>query len=239
MQVRVGTSGYSYKGWKGSFYPENLPAKEMLRYYSGRLSTVEINNTFYRMPTEKLLQGWAEQVEPGFSFVLKVSRRITHQKKLNDVGEILSYLVGAVGLLGPDLGPLLFQLPPFFKKDVERLREFLAQLPEGLKAAMEFRNPSWFDDEVYDALRERNVAHVVSDTDKDKEEEGPPVVPTASYGYLRLRRTQYDRAALAAWATRVAAQPWQQAWVFFKHEDDGTGPRLAADFAEEMGSELH
>jgi uncharacterized protein YecE (DUF72 family) len=229
MRVRVGTSGYSYKEWKGTFYPEDLPASEMLRYYAGRHDTVEINNTFYRMPSRKLLEGWAEQVSPEFSFVLKAPQRITHHKKLANAAEDTAFLLQSAQVMGDTLGPFLFQLPPWFKKDAPRLKEFLGHLPAGTRAAFEFRNSTWFDDETYDVLRSHGVALAVSDTDGETE---PAVVPTADYGYLRLRRAGYDRAVLAAWAERVQAQPWSAAWVFFKHEEAGTGPRLASSFRE-------
>jgi uncharacterized protein YecE (DUF72 family) len=229
MRIRVGTSGYSYKEWKGTFYPADLQDSQMLRYYAGRLSTVEINNTFYRMPTEKLLVGWADQVPPGFSFALKAPRRITHEKRLQDAGDEVSYLLRTASVLGERLGPLLFQLPPFLKKDLTRLLDFLSLLPPGARAALEFRNASWFDDEVYEALRSRNVALVVSDADEQKP---PPLVPTAKFGYLRLRREAYDDRALESWTRWTSDQAWEEAHVFFKHEDAGTGPRLAARFAE-------
>jgi uncharacterized protein YecE (DUF72 family) len=229
MRVRVGTSGYSYKEWKGTFYPEDLPASEMLRYYAGRHDTVEINNTFYRMPSRKLLEGWAEQVPREFSFVLKAPQRITHHKKLANAAEDTAFLLQSAQVMGDTLGPFLFQLPPWFKKDAPRLKEFLGHLPAGTRAAFEFRNSTWFDDETYDVLRSHGVALAVSDTDGETE---PAIVPTADYGYLRLRRAGYDQAALAAWAERVQAQPWSAAWVFFKHEEAGTGPRLASSFRE-------
>jgi uncharacterized protein YecE (DUF72 family) len=229
MRVRVGTSGYSYKEWKGPFYPDDLPASEMLRYYGERHDTVEINNTFYRMPSKKMLDGWREQVPDGFSFVLKASRRITHQKRLKDAGSELEYLLGNAARLGEKLGPFLFQLPPWVKKDVVRLRDFLALLPEGTRAAIEFRSSSWSDDEVHDLLRERNVARVISDTGKD---DGPTVVATADYGYLRLRGENYDDTSLRSWAGRIAEQSWEETFVFFKHEDEGAGPKLAARFKE-------
>ena len=229
MRVFTGTSGYSYKEWKGNFYPEKLQASGMLRYYAERLKTVEINNTFYRMPTEKLLLGWDEQVPEGFSFVLKATRRITHQKQLQDAGDELSYLLQTSSVLGGKLGPMLFQLPPFLKKDAARLGDFLDLMPEGWRAAFEFRHESWFDDEVYEKLRSHNIALVVSDTGKGDE---PPVVPTAGYGYFRLRREDYDRKALEVWAKRLDEQPWEEAYVFFKHEEAGAGPRLAEQFSE-------
>jgi len=227
MRVRVGTSGYSYKEWKGTFYPEDLPASEMLRYYAGRHDTVEINNTFYRMPTTKLLEAWAEQVPREFSFVLKAPRRITHQKKLAGAADDTAALLRSAEAMGERLGPFLFQLPPWLKKDAALLGDFLALLPGGTRAAFEFRNASWFDDETYDILRSHGAALAVSDTDGEDE---PPIVPTADYGYLRLRRAGYDDSALAAWAERIAAQPWSAAWVFFKHEEAGAGPRLASSF---------
>ncbi len=227
MQVLVGTSGYSYKEWKGSFYPEDLKPDQMLEYYSSKLKTVEINNTFYRMPKKELLQKWGSQVPDGFSFVLKASNRITHKKRLDDCADEVGYLTGNALELGDKLGPMLFQMPPWFKKDADRLKAFVEILPDGWKAAFEFRHESWFDDETYEILRSREVALAVSDTDKGDE---PPVVATAPYGYLRLRRPAYDEQQLQAWAQRIREQPWETAHVFFKHEDGGTGPRLAAQF---------
>ena len=228
MRMAVGTSGFAYKEWKGSFYPEDLPAAGMLAFYASRFPAVEINNTFYRMPTEKVLLQWAAQVPDGFTFVLKASQRITHHARLRDADELVEYFTRTASTLGPKLGPTLFQLPPNMKKDVGRLREFLALLPRRWRAAFEFRHASWFDDEIYAALRETNAALCVADTDDGEGQ----VVPTADWGYLRLRREAYDDAALAAWAERVASQPWTEALVFFKHEDEGAGPRLAARFAE-------
>jgi len=235
MRILVGTSGYSYKEWKGSFYPDDIKSQDMLRYYSERLPTVEINNTFYRMPTKALVAKWAEEVPEGFTFVLKVSQRITHQKRLRDAGEDVSYFFETAGGLGARLGPALFQLPPFLKKDGERLRDFLAALPAERAAAFEFRHPSWFDDETYEALRSRNAALCAADTDESGDE-GAPIVPTAGWGYLRLRRSDYSDADLAAWADRVRAQGWERAFVFFKHEDAGKGPALAARFRTLVGA---
>ena len=232
MQVRVGTSGYSYKEWKGHFYPEKIKPAEMLAFYAKRLNTVEINNTFHRMPKKAMLLGWAEQVPDDFSFVLKASRRITHNQRLEDCQETLGYLLGSAAVLQGRLGPILFQMPPWFKKDVPRLREFLKILPDDLYAAFEFRSSSWLDDEVYDALRASNCAWVVSDTAKN---DPPAVVATADYGYLRLRREAYDDDALRDWAKRIREQDWKAAWVFFKHEEEGAGPKLAARFNEILG----
>ncbi|HUP19155.1 MAG TPA: DUF72 domain-containing protein [Gemmatimonadota bacterium] len=229
MRLRVGTSGFSYKEWKGPFYPEDLPDQEMLSYYAGRLDAVEINNTFYRMPTRKLLDGWAAQVPDGFRFALKASRKITHQKKLAECADEVTYLADTSATLGERLGPTLVQLPPYLKKDVELLRGFLASAPPDFSVALEFRSSSWFDDEVYDALREFGAALVASDMDEKPE---PPVVATAPHGYARLRRVEYDDDALERWAGRFAEAGWEDAYVFFKHEDEATGPRLAERFRE-------
>jgi len=230
MRVLTGTSGFAYKEWKGAFYPEDLPQSAFLGYYASRLSVVEINNTFYRMPTAAQLDKWAAEVPESFVFVLKVSQRITHQKRLKECGEELAYFLKTAAGLGPRLGPLLFQLPPYLKKDAPRLRAFLELLPAGTRAAFEFRDASWFDDETYAALREKGVALCIADTDESPSA-GPPVVPTGGFGYLRLRRVDYDEQALRAWADRVRAQPWDQAFVFFKHEDAGKGAQLAERFA--------
>jgi uncharacterized protein YecE (DUF72 family) len=229
VRCRIGTSGFSYKEWKGSFYPEDLPDKQMLPYYAERLDAVEINNTFYRMPTQRLLEGWAEQVPPAFAFALKTPRRITHDKKLREVEEDFRYLFETARVLGERLGPFLVQLPPYLKKDLALLGDFAAALPEGARAAVEFRSSSWFDDAVYDLLSGRGIALVVSDMDEKPE---PPVVRTAPFGYARLRRVGYDDAALGAWAGRFASAAWDEAFVFFKHEEAGTGPRYAARFRE-------
>jgi len=225
VQLHAGTSGFSYKEWKGSFYPADLAADRMLAFYASKLRTVEVNNTFYRMPKGEVLERWAGEVPEGFRFVIKASQRITHRARLANAGEALGYLWQAVQHLGDRRGPLLFQLPPNFKKDTERLRAFLAELPEGCRAAFEFRHDSWNDDEVYAALRERSCAWCSADT-----EEGETVLPpaTADWGYLRLRRPDYAEADLAQWAVRIRGQPWSEAFVFFKHEDAGTAPRLAA-----------
>jgi uncharacterized protein YecE (DUF72 family) len=227
LKVLVGTSGFAYKQWKGTFYPEKLPDAEMLGFYSRRFPTVEINNTFYRMPSRSVLARWAEETPAGFTFVLKAPQRITHQKRLGDVADEVSYFLGTSSALGGKLGPLLFQLPPFLKKDVPRLRSFLALLPPDRRAAVEFRHGSWFDEEVFAALRERGAALCAADTDEGEEAAGR-VVPTAAWGYLRLRRAEYGEADLAAWAERIRAQPWPEAYVFFKHEESGRGPDLAA-----------
>lgn len=222
----VGTSGYSYKEWKGAFYPADLPASEMLPFYAERFATVEINNTFYRMPKPAMLEKWGLQVPPHFTFVLKASQRITHIKRLKDAADEVSYFFKTASLLGDRLGPVLFQLPPFLRKDLPRLSEFLSLLPESSPAAFEFRHQSWYDDSVYAELKARGAALCVSDTD----EESSPVVPTARWGYLRLRRCDYTGADLERWRDVIFGQGWERAFVFFKHEDEGTGPKLAAQF---------
>ena len=228
----TGTSGFSYKEWKGSFYPEKLPANRMLEYYSQQLACVEINNTFYRLPRAEMLEKWAAQVPEDFAFVLKASRRITHMKRLKDAGDPLDYLVTtAVNALGERLGPILFQLPPYLRKDVERLRDFLAIVPDTVRAAFEFRHESWFGDDVYQALADHGAALVTADTGEDE----APVVETARFGYARLRRPGYTDADLAEWAAALRRPSWSDVFVFFKHEDEGAGPRMAAGFGEVWG----
>ncbi|HKD18607.1 MAG TPA: DUF72 domain-containing protein [Thermoanaerobaculia bacterium] len=230
MRVLAGTSGFSYKEWKGSFYPEDLPAERMLAYYAERLPAVEINNTFYRMPKPALLESWAAEVAPEFRFVLKASQRITHFKRLKETGSEVEYFFGAASTLGDRLGPVLVQLPPNLKKDLPRLEAFLATLPAGARPAFEFRHASWFEEDVFTALRTKGAALCVA----EDEELATPLVSTAGWGYLRLRRQDYDDAAVAAWADRVRGQSWSEAYVFFKHEDAGAGPRLAAQFLERI-----
>jgi uncharacterized protein YecE (DUF72 family) len=227
MDLHVGTSGYSYKEWKGTFYPEDLPVKQMLRYYGERFRTTEINNTFYRMPKASVLEAWAGEVPADFKFALKAPQRITHFQRLKDCGESLSYLLTTAGALKDRLGPVLFGLPPNFKKDAARLKEFLALLPPQRRAAFEFRHPSWFDDEVFGLLRDHQVALCIAEAEGDLE---VPFVSTADWGYLRLRRPDYTAAELKAWVKKLRSQPWRDAFVFFKHEDEGKGPKLAAAF---------
>jgi uncharacterized protein YecE (DUF72 family) len=229
MNLFVGTSGYSYKEWKGNFYPEDLPAKEMLSYYSRRLPAVEINNTFYRLPQPTMVENWKEQVPESFRFSIKATQRITHIKRLKNCAEETKYLMETAALLGERLGVVLFQLPPNSKKDAERLREFLECLPVSTRTAFEFRHESWFDDEIVDLLRGKNCALVISDT-----EQKPltSISATADWGYLRLRRTSYSSDDLNTWMQRVKDQKWQDAFVFFKHEDEGVGPKLAAQFLQ-------
>jgi uncharacterized protein YecE (DUF72 family) len=227
MRIRTGTSGYSYKEWLGSFYPEDLAPADMLGYYAARLDTVEINNTFYRMPKREVVRKWGEQAPDGFAFVLKATQRITHKKRLVDAEDELGYITETAGELGDKLGPMLFQLPPWLKKDATRLRDFLAVVPDGFRVAFEFRSSSWYDDEIEGILRDHGAALVASDQDGKPE---PALAATTSFGYLRLRRTDYPADALKAWAERVQAQPWDEAFVFFKHEQDCAGPELAERF---------
>lgn len=233
MKVRAGTSGYSYKEWKGNFYPPDLSAADMLPFYAKRFSTVEINNTFYRMPSEKILVNWAAQVPDSFAFVLKAPRRITHIKKLKDVGDDVAYLLKTVAALGQKSGPLLFQLPPFFRKNLTILSDFLGLLSPDGQSALEFRHQSWFDDEVFALLREHNVGLCLADADNELT---IPFEATAQWGYVRLRRPDYRDADLRNWVRQIGDQPWKEAFVFFKHEEAGKGPQFASRFLELAGA---
>ena len=236
MNIHVGTSGWSYKEWRGSFYPPKLPADAMLQYYASRFSTVEVNNSFYRIPGEAVLAGWAGQVGPEFRFVMKASRRITHNNRLKDEDGSLGYFLRAVNPLGPRLGPTLFQLPPTFKRDPVRLQSFLEKLPQRWPTAIEFRHESWYEDAVYELLRARDVPLVAVDADPG---EGPaaPLIVTASWGYLRLRRLGYDTASLRGWAKRIGELSWSHAYVFLKHEEGSpAGPGAASELREILGS---
>ena len=232
MRIWTGTSGFAYKEWKGRFYPEKLPARAMLSHYSGELPSVEINNTFYRLPKVDLLAKWAGQVPEEFRFSIKASRRITHFKRLGlSSTDETTYLVETCATLGPRLGVILFQLPPTMKKDASRLAAFTGLLPEGTRAAFEFRHPSWFDDEVRAILSDRDFALVYADVDEPLPGV-PPDAPLASgtWGYLRMRRLDYTRDELERWMERIQSQGWEDAFVFFKHEDEAAGPAMAKDF---------
>jgi uncharacterized protein YecE (DUF72 family) len=229
MNLYAGTSGFSYKEWKGYFYPEKIAPDQMLAYYSTKLPAVEINNTFYRLPKRELLEGWAEQVPPDFRFVIKASQKITHMKRLKNVAEETDYLMNTVAALEKKLGVVFFQLPPNFKKDVERLGAFLELLPKEVPIAWEFRHATWFDDEVYSLLGAHDAALCLADADDELE---VPLVKTASWGYLRLRRPGYSAEELAEWHKWVRDQKWKNAFVFFKHEDAGAGPKMAAEFLD-------
>jgi len=228
MRVHVGTSGYAYKEWKGTFYPDDLKADGMLPYYAARFDTVEINNTFYRMPTAKTLAGWAGAVPDGFTLVLKASQKITHFNRLQGVDDTLRYLCDTALGLGPKLGPLLFQLPPNFKQDLDRLRAFLPLLNQEIRCAFEFRHPSWFAPDTYELLRARNVGLCIADT----AEGTTPLEAPADFGYFRLRDEGYGDDDLARWAGKIREMGggWKDAFVFFKHEDSGKGPEFAQRF---------
>jgi uncharacterized protein YecE (DUF72 family) len=228
MKVHVGTSGYSYKEWKGAFYPEKISPKEMLHAYSERLNTVEINNTFYHMPTEKMLSAWSEQVKDDFVFALKAPQVITHWKRLKRVGLETEYLFRSLETLDRKLGPILFQFPKSFPADKPALEAFLALVPDTVSCAFEFRSPSWLDPEILDLLRQKECSLCIADADEDPAKE---IISTATWGYLRLRRSDYTDADLSQWAERILAQKWERAFVFFKHEGDGAkGPEMAMRF---------
>lgn len=229
--MHVGTSGYNYPEWRGTFYPEKFSTSKMLAFYAERFSTVEINYTFYRMPTEKLLEGWSAGTPEHFAFTLKAPKRITHDAKLQRCEDTLQAFCRIARTLGPKLGVLLFQLAPNFKKDTEVLKTFLELLPEGTRAAFEFRHPSWFETEVFEALRARNVALCIADSEKLS----TPVEVTADYGYFRLRDEGYQQADLEKWAGIVKGLPPSDAFVYFKHEEQGLGPEFAKRFIGELG----
>ena len=229
MKIHLGTSGYSYKEWKGKFYPEKISPKEMLRFYSGRLSTVEINNTFYHMPRENVLMSWAEQVPAGFVFALKAPQIITHLKQLRNVLEETEYLFRTLSVLDRKLGPVLFQFPKSFRANRAAFQDFLSLIPDGRACAIEFRSPSWLDDGILDLLRERGFSLCIADADENPAKE---IIGTAPWGYLRLRRSDYTDADLSEWLERILSQKWEEAFVFFKHEDEAKGPGVAVRFRE-------
>jgi uncharacterized protein YecE (DUF72 family) len=230
--IHVGTSGYNYPEWKGHFYPDNLAAAKMLPYYAERFTTVEINYTFYRMPTAKLVAGWAAQVPPDFRFTLKAPKRITHDRRLRDTAALVRGFCEAAAELGPQLGALLFQLAPNFKKDLAVLDDFLAVLPPRVCGAFEFRHDSWLDEEVFARLRARNLALCIADS----ETRSTPVMATADYAYLRLRDEGYTPEDIAAWADRIRELSAQcrEVYVYFKHEDAGKGPEFGRLLKERL-----
>jgi uncharacterized protein YecE (DUF72 family) len=234
MKIFIGTSGYSYKAWQGKFYPAKIPPKDMLGFYAQRLTAVEINNTFYHMPTEPVLTSWAAQVPDAFVFALKAPRIITHIKRLKNVADEVNYLFRTLSILDQKLGPVLFQFPPSLRANPPLLKDFLALIPEAIPCAFEFRHPSWLADEIFDLLRTRNLSLCLADTDENPAEE---IIATAAWGYLRLRRAAYDQADLSRWLARIKAQPWEQAFVFFKHEEEAIGPEIALRFRELAESE--
>jgi uncharacterized protein YecE (DUF72 family) len=234
MAIWIGTSGYNYPEWRGSFYPEKFAAPGMLPYYAERFKTVEINYTFYRMPSAKTVAGWTAQTSADFRFALKAPQRITHFARLREVDEPLHYFLSTTAALGPKRGPVLFQLPPNVQKDVARLADLLARLPAGVRAAFEFRHDSWLDDEVYERLRAANAALCIADS----ETAHTPLVATADWGYLRLRDEGYSDADVARWAevVRELGGGWRDAYVFFKHEESGIGPAFAQQLRGLLGA---
>lgn len=230
--VHVGTSGFGYREWRGSFYPKRFPTARMLPHYAERFHTVELNSTFRRMPTAKAIAGWDQDTPAGFVFALKVPQQITHFARLRDVAEPLRDLLDTVGGLGPKLGPFLLQLPPNFRKDAGRLAACLALVPPPVRVAVEFRHPSWLDDEVYGILRDRNAALCVADTEAGT----TPVAVTADFGYLRLRDRAYKPAELARWARTATREEWRDAFVYFKHEESGKGPEFGHALMAHLGA---
>jgi uncharacterized protein YecE (DUF72 family) len=220
-RLLAGASGYSFKEWKGAFYPADMKPDGMLAWYSAHLPTVEINNTFYRMPAATMLENWASITPPAFRFAIKASRRITHFAHLKpDAGDSVAYLYRMLGTLGDKRGPVLYQLPPTLKKDLPRLRDFLAMLPEGHGAAFEFRHESWLADDVYNALRESGAALCISEREDNAP---PPLVETAPWGYVRLRLEAYSDADLGRWAERLTQTRWSEIFVYFMHEPTAPG----------------
>ena len=233
MKVLAGTSGYAFKEWKGSFYPADLAADGMLGYYAGKFPTVEINNTFYRLPKTHVLEEWAAQVPEQFTFTLKASQRITHYARLKpESADAVAFLLRTTAVLGDRLGAILFQLPPNLKMNLPLLHDFLELLPTERRYAFEFRHESWFDEGTFRLLRDRDIAMCVAEQD----DFSCPVVCTASWGYLRLHRLDYGADALAEWAKCVGGQSWSQAYVFFKHDDGvGSGPPVVEAFMKASG----
>jgi uncharacterized protein YecE (DUF72 family) len=233
MKIYVGTSGFAYKEWKGKFYPEKIPPKEMLHFYSERLGAVEINNTFYRMPRESVLKSWAEQVSGGFILALKAPQVITHIKQLRNVFEETEYLFKTLSVLGGKLGPVLFQFPKSFRANAPALEDFLALIPGDTDCAFDFRSPTWLDARMPDLLRKKGCSLCMEDTDENPVNE---IISTSTWGYLRLRRSEYTEVGLSEWAERTLSQKWERAFVFFKHEDGARGAEMALRFQELIGA---
>jgi uncharacterized protein YecE (DUF72 family) len=236
VKLLAGTSGYAFKEWKGAFYPKELKDDGMLGFYASKFPAVEINNTFYRLPKQNVLEDWAAQVPETFTFALKASQRITHHARLKEeAADTVDFLLKNTAHLGARLGPILFQLPPNLKKDTNRFRGFLGLLPSHRRYVFEFRHESWFDDEIFGAMRDRDIAMCISEQDDFK----CPVVCTASWGYLRLHRLNYDEAGLVEWAKCVTSQTWKEAYVFFKHDESesgGSGPPAVSTFVTACAS---
>ena len=225
VKLLAGASGHSFKEWKGVFYPDDIKAEDMLAFYSARLPTVEINNTFYRMPKTSVFENWAAAAPKDFRFSIKASQRITHMSRLRaeTAAEPLGYLYKGLAALGPKRGPVLFQLPPNMKKDLARLTEFLSLLPAGHIATFEFRNESWFEDDVYTALKDAGAALCLSEREDSAP---PPLVETAPWGYVRLRLETYSDADLETWARKLQATGWREIYVYFMHESTAPGYAL-------------
>jgi uncharacterized protein YecE (DUF72 family) len=234
MKPWIGTSGFQYAEWKGKFYPEDLPAAKMLAFYAERFPTSEINYTFHRIPSPKTIENWKQQTPEKFRFSLKAPQKITHFARLRECTDTLRYFHEVTAALNEKLGPILFQLPPNFKKDTVLLADFVNCLPGGMRAAFEFRHESWFSDDVFEALQARGAALCIA----DMEDITTPPVATASYGYLRLRREDYSPGDVARWAEFVQGQTerWEDAFVYFKHEDAGIGPKLAKQMIDLLGT---
>lgn len=232
MNSWIGTSGFQYPEWKGHFYPEKLPAAKMLPFYAERFQTTEINYTFRRIPSGKTIENWSELTPARFAFSLKAPQRVTHFAKLQNCGDTLNYFFGAIQGLEDKLGPILFQLPPFFRKDAGILAAFLEELPDGVRAAFEFRHKSWFDDEIFARLRMHNAALCIAES----VDLSTPIEATANFGYLRLRREDYGPDDIARWSEtlRSHASQWSDAFVYFKHEEQGMGPKLATQLIESL-----
>jgi uncharacterized protein YecE (DUF72 family) len=230
MNLWVGTSGFQYAEWKGTFYPEDLAAAKMLPFYAERFATTEINYTFRRIPSPKTIENWCKLTPEKFKFGLKAPQKITHFAKLQSCDDTLTYFYRVVSALGPRLGPVLFQLPPFLKKDAALLSDFVRCFPQEMRAAFEFRHPSWFDDEIFDVLKANNVALCFAESDKLS----APLVSTSGFGYLRLRREDYKVDDVRRWADviKVKEANWSDAFVYFKHEESGMGPKLAGQLLE-------
>jgi uncharacterized protein YecE (DUF72 family) len=232
MKLWIGTSGFQYSEWKGNFYPEDLPTAKMLPFYAERFATTEVNYTFHRIPAQKTIESWKTQTPEEFRFALKAPQKITHWSKLRDCSDTLEYFCKVVTGLGNRLGPVLFQLPPTFKKDLDVLSSFLREFPD-MRGAFEFRHESWFDDEIFELLKSRNIALCIADTDTI----ATPKKTTADYGYLRLRREAYEASDIERWTDFVRDQKptWNDAFVYFKHEESGIGPKLARQMIELLG----
>ena len=232
--IWIGTSGYNYPEWKGSFYPGDLPSAKMLPYYAARFPTVEINYTFYRMPNEKLVAGWAAQTPSPYKLTLKAPRRITHDSRLQNAQPLVDAFCQAAGTLDDKLGALLFQLPPNFKKDLAALDAFVAGLPPKVCAAFEFRHLSWLDEDVFERLAARNLALCVADSGKMS----APVRITADYAYFRLRDEGYSPADIRQWGDVIARETGscRDVFVYFKHEEEGKGPEFARLLMQHLGA---